>query len=307
VSEAIDPDLTSVTSHLAARFGSVAALTPLEGGEWSRAFAFRAGARELVLRIGSVEEDYEKDRVAASWRRDGLPVATILETGEIGGIAYAISERVHGSAIEELDRTGWRRVLPHLFDALAAMREIDLPGRGYGRWTPNGSAPHRSWREWLLSIADEPLDPRIRGWRDHVASVPGARDRFERCYAALVDAARHAPEVRHVVHADLTARNVLVTDSRISAVLDWANSLAGDPLYDVAWLLFWAPWHPGIDPDELRATARERFDDTDFDARVRCCGLHVGLDAQLYTAFRRRLDELERASARTLEVAAAGL
>jgi hypothetical protein len=33
--------------------------------------------------------------------------------------------------------------------------------------------------------------------------------------------------------------------------------------------------------------------------RVRCCELHIGLDAQAYNAFTRRWGELERSGART--------
>ncbi len=301
------PARDAVETLLAGRFEGVTDLVALPGGEWSRAFAFRAAGRDLVIRIGSTVEDYEKDRVAASWRRDGLPVPAIVEIGEAGGAPYAISERIHGTFIEGLDRPGWRSVLPDLFDALAAMREIELPGTGYGRWIPNGSAPHASWREWLLAIADEPLDPRIRGWREALASRPGARERFDECFAALTDAAPTGPERRRLIHADLTARNVFVLDGRISGVLDWANSLVGDPVYDIAWLLFWAPWHPGIDPGDIRHLARARFGDDDLDARVRCYGLHVGLDAQLYTAFKGRSEELDRAAERTLQVAVSGL
>jgi aminoglycoside phosphotransferase (APT) family kinase protein len=36
------------------------------------------------------------------------------------------------------------------------------------------------------------------------------------------------------VHADLWAGNVLVTEGRLSAVLDWATSGTGDPAYDLA-------------------------------------------------------------------------
>jgi hygromycin-B 4-O-kinase len=307
VSQQLPLDLGVVRTFLSHRFGTVVDLVALEGGEWSRAFGFRTDGRDLVVKLGSTVDDYQKDRVAASWRLSALPVPDVIDVGETAdGMAFAISERVYGSPLEELDRAGWRRVLSGLFGALAAMRTVDLPGEGFGRWLPDGSAPHGSWREWLLSIADEPLDPRIRGWRERLASVPGAQARFDRSYARLAELVGTCPEVRHVIHGDLTARNVLVRDGRVSGVLDWANSIAGDPLYDVAWLLFWAPWHPGLDASAVRAAAIERFQDPDFDARVHCYGVHIGLDAQLYNAFTSRWNDLEESAARTLEVAAAG-
>jgi hygromycin-B 4-O-kinase len=184
------------------------------------------------------------------------------------------------------------------------MRRIELPGDGFGRWHPDGSAPFASWRDWLLSIREPAADSRIDGWHTALHSVPGAAARFERGYAALVAAARALPEPRHVVHGDLTAGNVLVDAGRITAVFDWGNSIAGDPLYDVGWLTFWAPWHPGIDVAELRRHLEQRFDDRDAAHRVRSCALHVGLDAQRFCAWASRWEELARVGERTLRFAA---
>jgi aminoglycoside phosphotransferase (APT) family kinase protein len=117
---------------------------------------------------------------------------------------------VYGAFLEELDRRGWRRVIDALFDALASMRTVELPGDGFGRWLPHGSAPCASWRDWLLTIAEEPTNPRIKGWWERLASVPGARARFDESHVRLEELVGECPDVRHVVHGDLTARNVLV-------------------------------------------------------------------------------------------------
>lgn len=100
-------------------------------------------------------------------------------------------------------------------------------------------------------------------------------------------------DVRGVLHGDLTAGNVLLGESRVFAVIDWGNSLIGDPLYDVAWLIFWAPWHPGLDGDYLLTETRRRYRSEtghapeNFDERVLACHLQIGLDAMAYNAFRR--------------------
>jgi len=83
-----------------------------------------------------------------------------------------------------------------------------------------------------------------------------------------------------VIHSDLTAGNVLVVDGTVSAVFDWGNSLVGDWLYDVAWLVFWSPWHPGLDADFVVSETRRRCAETgadveSFDERLRCCQLHI--------------------------------
>jgi hygromycin-B 4-O-kinase len=95
-----------------------------------------------------------------------------------------------------------------------------------------------------------------------------------------------------VIHGDLTAGNVLVVDRTVSAVFDWGNSLVGDWLYDVAWLVFWSPWHPGLDADFVVTETRHRCAETgvnlqNFDERLRCCQLHIALDSMAYLAFRQ--------------------
>src|SRR5204862_3670130 len=145
---------------------------------------------------------------------DGLPVPQVLDVGEAFDGAYAVSERVFGAPIEDLDATGWRRVLPSLFRALEAMRTVPLAGQGFGRWRADGFAPYGSWREWLLSISGTPLDGRVHGWRERLASVPGAAPRFDRAYGVLTELVPGCPEIRQVVHGDLTAGNVLVGDDR---------------------------------------------------------------------------------------------
>jgi hygromycin-B 4-O-kinase len=95
------------------------------------------------------------------------------------------------------------------------------------------------------------------------------------------------------VHGDLLAGNVLVSPrNRVGAVLDWGNSLAGDPLYDLAWLMFWAPWHPGIDPVRVRRAARSRFGAAGLEERLLCYQLHIALDGMQYQAFAGRTDDL---------------
>ncbi|WP_439897592.1 phosphotransferase, partial [Escherichia coli] len=54
--------------------------------------------------------------------------------------------------------------------------------------------------------------------------------------------ARHCPNVRALVHADFGSNNVLTDGHRITGVIDWSEAMYGDPLYDIANILFWRPW-----------------------------------------------------------------
>src|SRR3712207_1991468 len=129
-----------VQSLLAARgFGQVADLRPLAGGEFSRAFAFDADSRALVVRVSEMvfaDEVYAKDAYAdRHFAGPGLPIPRVVARGRDGDLHYAISERAAGDRMEVLVPEVRRSLFPGLLDTLDAIAATDLRGtRGYGHW-----------------------------------------------------------------------------------------------------------------------------------------------------------------------------
>jgi hygromycin-B 4-O-kinase len=287
------PETPEVIGFLADRFPNVSDVVQLHGGEWSRAFAFRSEDRELVARFGRYREDYEKDRIAADWATPGLPIPAVVEIGDAFGGVYAVSHRRHGEKIYDLAFDRRDAVVHELFDLLTAIHQIELPGSGFGMWdAPHCDAPHSSWPDYLVSVGDRGED-RLRHWRQRLAEHPNARTVFDRGLRALGQLAPACPNIRRVVHNDLLLNVLVSADNEISAVFDWGNSLAGDPLYDVAMLYFSAHVHARIDPAQIMRVARDRIDEPDFDARVACYELHISLDAMQYLAYAGLSDHLE--------------
>ncbi len=113
------------------------------------------------------------------------------------------------------------------------------------------------------------------------------------------------PGARHIIHGDLLNHNVLVNGSGISAVIDWGSAAYGDWLYDAAWLLYWWPWFPAWRRIDIRAGLDQHWKadrglPADLESRLRCCQLHIGLDAMTYNAFTGRFDDLARNAERTM-------
>ena len=63
------------------------------------------------------------------------------------------------------------------------------------------------------------------------------------------------------------------------------------PLYDYAWLIFWAPWHPGLDAASVRRHAAAGHGD-DLDKRLLAYQLQIALDTMQYQAFAGLADDL---------------
>ncbi len=292
------------------RFGpSVRAAPSTRQGEWSHAYAFAREGHEYVVRFSALDEDFRKDRFATRFASPALPIPAILEIGETDEGFYAISERVSGGFLDELDETGMRASLPSLFAALDAMREAAPVGTtGYGIWGADGHAPHPSWRAALLDIASDRPGDRIHGWRQRLAASPIGSGAFAQAYARLGESSDSCPEERHLIHSDLLNFNVLVADGLLSGVIDWGCAMWGDWLYDLAWFCFWAPWYPawaGIDvaAEASRHHAAIGLDVPHVAERLACCQLHVGLSGMAYQAFTERWDLLTETAARTLELA----
>jgi hygromycin-B 4-O-kinase len=303
-------DVVRVQAFLAARFGSDSSdVAHLGMGVWSKAFAFRRADRDYVVRFGAHEEDFAKDHFAARYACPVLPIPRVVELGEAFGGYYAISERVFGGYIDDVDETRMRALLPALFAALDTARLADLSGTtGYGAWGADGNAPYPSWRAALLNVANDRSADRVHGWRERLVASPVGVGLFEQAYGHLLALADRVPEERHLIHSDLLHYNILVEADRITGVLDWGCGMYGDFLYDLAWLCFWQPWYPAWHRIDFRAEATRHYasiglDVPHFEERLRCCQIHIGLAGQAYLAHTGNWTDLQDTAQRTLDVA----
>ena len=280
-------------------------------GEWSVVYSVLTADADLVARFGAHDEDFEKDAYAERYSSPALPIPPIIEWGPALGGFYAIAPRMHGEHIDGLDETRMRRVLPSLFDAMDAMREVEPPtASGSGGWRADGHMSHPSWRAYLLGFFNEPATRGAPGWRELLRDLPTVVSAFEEGYARLVQMVEYCPEQRALFHDDLINRNVLVDGDRISAVLDWGSSKYGDFLYDIANLVFYRPWFPAWRNIDFAAEARAHYDAIglavpQFAERLACYTLRIALDGMTYSAFRKRWGEVELRGRRALEIARA--
>jgi hygromycin-B 4-O-kinase len=302
-------DLNGATRFVAESYGagSASSVAALGGGDWSRAFSFCLEGREMVARFGRHQEDFLKDRHAMTFAGPNLPIPTVIEVGEAAGGFYAVSERHFGVFLETLDERGWRTLLPALLRGLDALRAIRFEG-GVD-WMADGEGSPLGWRQWLLSSLEDHPGGRVSGWRSVLQETPDIEKVFVAGESALRSLLWACPEDRHLLHRDLLNRNVLVTadTSRLEAVFDWGCSLAGDFLYEVAWLTFWAPWYPALEAIDFRRVILEHYHRIGlavdhFDQRLSCYELQIGLEHIAYAAFTGRNDDQQAITHRTRQI-----
>lgn len=101
-------DAAAAQRFLADQFDpQVRDVEPAGAGAWSRAFSFRRGADELIVRFGSHGDDFAKDRRAYRYHAPGLPVPEVLAVGPAFGGFYAISRRMWGTPLEHVEPAVW--------------------------------------------------------------------------------------------------------------------------------------------------------------------------------------------------------
>lgn len=299
--------IEAARAFLADRFGGDASnIEALRPGGWSSAYGFMRDHAGYVIRFSAHIDDFQRDRLARRYVTPELPIPVVTEIGDAFSNSYAISERVPGTPIDDVNSRQMRELLPSLFAALDAMRLADVSGTsGYGSWGADTKAHFPSWEAALVSVAEDPPGSRGGGWRSRLERSTVGATMFDEAYATLVALARSAPTDRHLIHSDLMNYNVLVSGPNFTGVIDWGCAMYGDFLYDLAWLVFWWPWRPAWKDIDILAEAKRhyagiRLDLPHFEERLRLCLLHIGLSNLAYVAFIGRWDQAQEVSERTL-------
>ena len=113
------------------------------------------------------------------------------------------------------------------------------------------------------------------------------------------------PAIRGLVHADLLLNHLVGPNNTITAVFDWGNVLAGDPLYDIVWITFCIPWFPAIDRQHVLDLTREQFPDDDVDRLLPLYELHIAVASLQFMAFAEDLPGLESTADRIAQLLSA--
>jgi hygromycin-B 4-O-kinase len=294
--------IQQVRDFLDSRLDDVSDITALSGGQWSQAFAFKRTADNYVIRFGQHHDDYIKDQLAGRYASTTLPIPKVLEIGEAFGGYFAISERAFGTMIDDQDKVAMRRTIPSLFATMDAIRTTDISETsGFGEWDTTGNGKYASWQELLLDVVNDRPDSKTYGWKARLKDSPVGDEPFNAAYANLTKLAQNLPDVRTLIHNDL------LNDHKITAVIDWANALYGDFLYDLAQFTFWEPLHEPVKNVNWEAEALKHYQSIGlevpmFRERLQCCMVRMGLDAQAYYAFKSNWELFEAVARRTLEV-----
>ncbi len=284
-------------------------LERLKGGVFSRAYGFRAGGESFVVRLSSAPhaaEAFAKDDYAARhFASPSLPIPRITAIGVLDDEDFSIGERMPGRTLEELTPTERLPVLPAKLETLDAIIRTDVSGsRGYGDWDGTGTGKFATWRGYLETIVDNQAEGFYGNWHALFRESFLEREVYDLAYRHMLRLSATCPEDRALIHNDYQFENVLTDGRRITGVIDWANALYGDPLYEVARLIWWSAW-PGWWYDDVADLMQARYGAAPrFAERIACYTCHLVLDDLRYYATQRLHPQYEMARDRLLALIA---
>jgi aminoglycoside phosphotransferase (APT) family kinase protein len=186
----------------------------------------------------------------------GLPVPQVLWHDDDA----CVETRLPGTPLDDPHRPVLSRAAAAAHAGALMRRWHALPATGFGPLKPDGTARRSTWQSWLLAVS-------VGGYPDAAGTT------VRRAMTALHDHARRAfPPQPRLLHGDLVARHVLVSEGTVTGIVDLDSARAGDPLADIAgWTLrdepglmgavitAYFPAPPGVDALTALAAYRVRI------------------------------------------------
>jgi len=173
-----------------------------------------------------------------------LPIARLLGAVESGSWIALVLSDVEGRH----PTIPWlREELTTTLDTLHSLASTPLPADAADHLPQLPDAVHHLFQGWhrLTPDADLPLPPDLAEWCR--ARLPELR--------ALAEESRHLLQGHHLVHQDVRADNLLITEDGTVTIIDWPWAAVGAGWFDALTLLINVRlYDPTFDADAILAT-----------------------------------------------------
>ena len=138
-------------------------LSPLEGSQVARTFAFRAGKQEYILRFNAADHmpiSFAKEAfLARTIASPQIPIPPVTQVGRWQNLHFAISQRVPGQMVEKLPVQEVGQLVPSLLAILHAIHQVDVSRwKNYGVFDEQGTGLYPDWHSSLVRVKDEEED-----------------------------------------------------------------------------------------------------------------------------------------------------
>lgn len=301
--------MARITTALVAHFlqsqfdRSVSDVSLLGSGMFSQAFSFMLARQPFIIRLNAYQEDFQKDAFAHQhFSSSELPIPRMIQSGRFNELYYfAITERCTGMTLNDMEPQEIEQVLPKLFDTLLAIHTLDSSDYlGWGLTDASGQGRFASWQAYLLSFYNQKFP---FTWKQLIQDTFMEQEIYDKALAMILKDLEFCFADKYWVHGDFGFDNVMSDGQQITGVLDWAELLLGDYVYDIAYLEFWSEdvcykqqWQNWVKDREIDLSRCY------FEERLRCYMLHIGLKGLAIAAIRNDPEDYVQVRARIQQI-----
>lgn len=258
-------------------------------GQIAKTYEFESGDKSFFIQFnqenmsqGTINEIIFSD----DFKEKGIPLREMIGHGDYQGYRYIITEKVFGTDFGKLTKEEFQESIEDVMAVLHKISETDI-GRfqGYGWLDEEGNGKFESWTSHLMNVYEEEPGCFYGEWFELFDTTFLERDQFDHYFAKMKEQFRFLPDVRKLIHSGYCGGNILVENGKVTAVLDWQDARYGDPLFDLAYMVFW------MNEDDAKSSLQEYakafgidMKKGRFDERMKCYKYYIGLDCMRYSA-----------------------
>lgn len=275
---------------------SVESVEFIKGGEMSQAFSFTAKNGNFVIRVNTSPRSFYKDDYAYKhFANPKIPIPEIIQIGKLDDYYhFAISTKAEGKHINELTNEQYVKTLPSLLNTLDAIHSTDTSEAiGYGKWNAEGKSEFPTWKDFVLSAKNYVEKENL------LETSFLEKEVWQNIYSHIEKLVKFCPEEKFLVHGDYSHNNVISNQEKVTGVFDWAESMYGDYVFDVAWMTFWMK-----QPEKVQATEKiyAGRNIPNFAERLLCYKLRIGLVSLSFYAFSQQKEKYDSVKQITLSL-----
>jgi hygromycin-B 4-O-kinase len=275
---------------------SISNLEFINGGEMSQAFSFQTSKGNFVIRVNTSSRSFLKDQKAFDlFGNKGIPIPKIIKIGQIDDVYFfAISEKAEGKHITALTDEEYNKTLPSLLKIMDDIHGLDIKEtKGFGKWNLEGNGVYDTWKEFIYAVNE------FQNKEDLFKNSFLEIDVWGKVYSEIKKLSEFCPEERFLVHGDYGNNNAVSDGEKVTGIFDWADSLYGDYLYDIAWITFWLKKPERIKEIEDYYGSKNI---PNFKERLLCYKLRIGLGSLSFYAYSNQKDKYDSIKQRTLNL-----
>ncbi|SIQ77384.1 hygromycin-B 4-O-kinase [Mucilaginibacter lappiensis] len=276
--------INSLHVFLRKQFTGISDVKHIADGWWSQVFSFKTDEGSRVIRISKHLTDFRKDIFAYThFNSAQIPVPEIIAAGKYDTqFFYCVSKYVDGIPSDQIiDAQGSKPDLlltQTIVCQLSAIHRLNTGNlKGWGYTNENGDGIFGSWQEYLLAIHNGKY---TIAWQELAKTTWLNGELFARLTERMRTYFPYLPKEKHVLHGDYGYDNLLLTaDHKIAAVIDWAEMLLGDPMYDLIHMN--EPWAESAQLNYMDIWKQDIKNDPKalihFEQRLQCYTIHYTL------------------------------